>query len=110
MVYVVVGVIFLLVVGGVVTVMVLRATGGATPATPEEGDPTPAGDTPQHSAGDAEGRGGTGGPTSGPHATGRQPARQAEEPEGGRYKRDPVGGEAEAEPTIDTGNAPRPRR
>ena len=57
-----------------------------TPADPDTDDPTPAGDTKQHSAA-AE---------SGPDGPGPV------EPGGGRYKRDPIGGEAEAETTIDT--------
>ena len=105
--YVVAGIIFMLVVGGGVTFLVMRATAGSTPATPEDGDSTPTGDTPQHADGDAE-RGGTGDPVAGPNAGGRGPSREPDEPSGGRYKRDPVGGEAEAEPTIDVGEAPKP--
>ncbi len=57
-----------------------------TPADPESDDPTPAGDTKEHSS-SAE---------SGPEGSGPV------EPGGGRYKRDPIGGEAEAETTIRT--------
>ncbi len=92
--YVAIGVLAILVIGGGVTVIVMRAVQGSTPASPESGDDTPLGDTPQHS-------------DQSSHAEGRGPARQPEEPEGGRFKRDPIGGEAEAEPTIDTGDPPR---
>lgn len=106
--YVAIGILALLVIGGGLSVLVLRATRGSTPASPEGKDDTPVGDTPQHSDADADGRGGTGGPTSGQGNTaGRAPSQQADEPEGSRFKRDPIGGEAEAEPTIDTGDPPR---
>ena len=106
--YVAIGILALLVIGGGLSVLVMRATRGSTPASPESGDGTALGDTPQHSEADADGRGGTGGPTSGQGNTvGRAPAQQPDEPEGGRFKRDPIGGEAESEPTIDTGDPPR---
>lgn len=57
-----------------------------TPADPDPDDPTPAGDTKEHSSAAESG------PDDGPG-----PA----EPGGNRYKRDPVGGEAEAETTIE---------
>jgi hypothetical protein len=108
--YVAIGILAILVIGGGFTALTLRATAGSTPASPESGDSTPVGDTPQHSDADAEARGGTGGPTSGDGGnTGRAPSQEPDEPEGNRFKRDPIGGEAEAEPTIDTGDTPRPR-
>jgi hypothetical protein len=106
--YVAIGILVLLVVGGAVTALVMRATAGSTPASPESGDPTPAGDSPELSESDAGDRGGAGGPTSGQGQTaGRAPARDPEESPGNRFKRDPIGGEAESEPTIDTGGTPR---
>lgn len=84
--YVLAGLLFLLIVGGGIIALTMRATAGSTPASPESEDGTPAGDTPQHS--DAESR---------------RPSRPGPvEPGGGRFKRDPIGGEAEAETTIDT--------
>jgi hypothetical protein len=93
MLYVVVGIIFLLVIGGAVTMFVMSATKNSTPASPEPGDDTEVGDTPQHADED--------------HNESRTSPQ--EEPEGGRYKRDPIGGEAEAETAIDVGEAPTPR-
>jgi hypothetical protein len=86
MTYVLVGLLFVVVVGGLILLLTMRATAGSTPASPESGDDTALGDTPQHS--EAE---------SGPPA---QPGPV--EPGGGRFKRDPIGGEAEAETTIET--------
>lgn len=106
--YVAIGILALLVVGGGITAMVLRSTAASTPASPESGDSTPVGDTQQLSEGDAESRGGAGGPTSGQGQTAaRAPSRDPEEADGNRFKRDPIGGEAEAEPSIDTGDTPR---
>ena len=85
MAYVLIGLLFLVIVGGAVMAVTMRATAGSTPASPEAGDGTPAGDTPHHS--DAES-----GPPASPGPV---------EPGGGRFKRDPIGGEAEAETTID---------
>jgi hypothetical protein len=86
MTYVIVGLIFVFVVGGGILFLVFGVTRGSTPATRESGDPTPAGDTPQHS-----------------EATeGAPPEPGPVEPGGGQFKRDPVGGEAEAESTVDT--------
>lgn len=82
----------------------------SSPASPEPDDPTPAGDTPQHAEGDADRAGGSAEPISGPKPGGGAPAQEPDDPAGGRYKRDPIGGEAEAEPTIDVGEAPRPQR
>jgi hypothetical protein len=83
-------------------------------------DHTPAGDTAQHAGqqdgqgrtvtpNDAAEHGGTGGPTSGPHPAGHTPSQDTDEPPGGRFKRDPVGGEAEGEPAIRTGRPPDAR-
>ena len=106
--YVAIAILALLVVSGVITGMVLRSTRESSPASPESGDPTAVGDTPHLSDGDADGRGGAGGPTAGHGATtGRAPSRDPQEADGNRFKRDPIGGEAEAEPTIDTGDTPR---
>jgi hypothetical protein len=86
MIYVLVGILFVVVVGGGILLLTMRATAGSTPASPDSGDPTAAGDTPEHT--DAE---------SGP------PAKPGPvEPGGNRFKRDPIGGEAEAETTIET--------
>ena len=106
--YVAIGILAVLVIGGGFTALTLRATRGSTPASPESGDPTPVGDTPQHSEADADSRGGTGGPTSGQgNVASRAPSQEPDEPEGNRFKRDPIGGEGEAEPTIDAGDTPR---
>jgi hypothetical protein len=84
--YVLIGLLFVVVVGGLILALTMRATAGSTPASPEPGDKTAVGDTPQHS-GAQEGAPAEPGPV---------------EPESGRFKRDPIGGEAEAETTIDT--------
>jgi hypothetical protein len=86
MTYVIVGLIVVLVVGGGILFLVFGATRGSTPATPDSGDPTPAGDTPEHSEA----------------AEGAPPQPGPVEPGSGQFKRDPAGGEAEAESTIDT--------
>src|SRR4051794_28098711 len=130
MAYVVIGILFLLVLGAGVTILVMANTKESAPATGDDEnaqatpfsgpDHTPVGDTAQHAGqqdeqgqtvtpNDAERRGGTGAPTSGPHSAGHAPAQISEEPEGGRFKRDPIGGEAEAEPTLDVGEVPHPR-
>jgi hypothetical protein len=129
MTYVVIGILFVLVVGGAVTAFVMMGTRNSSPATAEDQDAaaapfsgpdhTPAGDTAQHAGqqdgqgrtvtpNDASDRGGTGAPTSGPHAAGHKPSQDSDEPPGGRYKRDPVGGEGEGEPAIGTGQPPHP--
>ncbi len=82
MTYVLVGLLAVAVVGGVVLLMSLRATAGSTPASPDSEDSTPLGDTDQHS--DAE--------STPPEGSGPV------EPGSGHFKRDPVGGEAEAAP------------
>ena len=106
--YVAIGILAMLVVGGGISLLVLRATKGSTPASPEDGDGTAVGDTQQLADADAGARGGAGGPTSGQGNTaGRAPSRDPEEAEGNRFKRDPIGGEAEAEPSVDTGDTPR---
>jgi hypothetical protein len=130
MTYVVIGILFVLVVGAGVMAFVMLGTRNSAPATAEDEnatsapfsgpDHTPAGDTAQHAGeqdaqgrtvtpNDAEGRGGTGAPTSGPHPAGHTPSQATQEPPGGRFKRDPVGGEAEGEPAIRTGEPPRPQ-
>src|SRR4051794_40522102 len=112
--YVAVGVLFLLIASGFITYLVLSATKkSANPddgATPRIGsDETPFGDTGEHAGSqDPEGHtvdrndagvaGGTGHPTSGVegvHARGPQ-----DDPPEGRFKRDPIGGEAESEPSV----------
>ena len=106
--YVAIGILAVLVIGGGFAALTMRATAGSTPASPEAGDSTPLGDTAQHSSGDAEERGGTGGPTSGQGGnTSRAPSQEPDEPEGNRFKRDPIGGEGEASPTMDVGDTPR---
>src|SRR4051794_27325381 len=132
MAYVAIGILFLLVLGGGITFLVMAQTKESSPAAAEDSgdtqaapfsgpDQTPVGDTAQHAGqqdehgqtvtqNDAERRGGTGDQTSGPHSAGHAPSRVAEEPEGGRFKRDPIGGEAEGEPTLDVGEVPHPRR
>ena len=89
--YVAVGVLFLLIAAGFITFLVLSATRRS--ANPDHGgmpqigtDGTPLGDTTEHS-GTQDERGST---VEGPH----------NDPPAGRFKRDPVGGEAEAEPSI----------
>lgn len=110
MLYVVIGILAMIAVGGGVAFFVMRAAGTSSPASPEAGDPTPAGDTPQHAEGDADSSGGSGEPISGPEPGGRGQAQEPDDPAGGRYKRDPVGGEGEGETAIDVGEAPHPRR
>ena len=61
----------------------------ATPADPDPDDPTALGSTKEHSTASE------GGPDDQPGPV---------EPGSGRYKRDSVGGEAEAETTIETGD------
>ncbi len=97
MIYVVVGILVLIALGGGLMHFVMHQTGAASPATPERGDPTPAGDSPQHSAEDSDQGGGPQDPDT---------------PRGTRFKRDTIGGEAEAETTIDVGeaSAPEPNR
>src|SRR5690242_13358731 len=121
MAYVVIGILFLLVLAAGITVLVMantkesaRTTGDdeTAQATPFSGpDHTPVGDTAQHAgqqdeagrtvtATDADERGGTGAQTSGPRTSSHGPSRTAETP-AGRFKRDPIGGEAEGEPTTE---------
>jgi hypothetical protein len=101
MAYVAIGILVLLVIGAGVMLLVGASTEDAAPF--EGPDHTPAGDTAQH-AGDQDEAGHTtsqadqqGGPT-GERTTGQR-----------RFKRDPVGGEAEGEPTFDAGPVPHPR-
>ncbi|MEA2125409.1 MAG: hypothetical protein QOI80_2191 [Solirubrobacteraceae bacterium] len=86
MTYAVVGILFVVVVGGLILALTMRATAGSTPATSESSDPTDVGDTPQLSEADE----------------GAPPEPGPVEPGSGRFKRDSIGGEAEAETTIDT--------
>src|SRR4051812_5648586 len=130
MAYVVIGILFLLVLGAGITILVMANTKESAPtagddetanATPFSGpDHTPVGDTAQHAGQqdehgqtvtptDADERGGTGAPTSGPHAAGRSTRGEAEEPEG-RFKRDPIGGEGEGTTAADVGDVPHPGR
>src|SRR3954454_7915880 len=131
MAYVVIGILFLLVLGAGITVLVMANTKESAPATGDDEtanatpfsgpDHTPVGDTAQHAGqqdqqgrtvtpNDAAERGGTGAQTSGPHATGHGTNGDADEPDGGRFKRDPIGGEGEGETAADVGEVPRPRR
>ena len=94
--YLVIGIFLLLIVGGFVTFLVLNATKRSNPAATDDNaapgigadDESPLGDTPEHAADDAGG-----------HAQGA-----AEAGEDGRFKRDPIGGEAEAAPFTDGGS------
>jgi hypothetical protein len=132
MAYVAIGILFLLVLGAGITFFVMAQTKESSPSAGEDDsadkmaapfsgpDQTPVGDTAQHAGqqddqgqtvtpNDAEQHGGTGDQTSGPHSAGHAPAQEPEEPEGGRFKRDPIGGEGEGEPTLDVGEVPHPR-
>jgi hypothetical protein len=98
--YVAVGVLFLLIASGFITYLVLSATRNSSNqddgATPRVGaDHTPFGDTAQH-AGTQTAAGET---TDHADETGTDPGPQNDPPPG-RFKRDPIGGEAEAEPAI----------
>ena len=95
--YVAIAILAILVVGGGLGALMMRATDGSTPASPESDDSTPVGDTPHTS--DA------GTPES--NQQDREPARDPEEHPGNRFKSDPIGGEGEAEPSVDTGDTPR---
>src|SRR3954449_8600852 len=119
MAYVVIGILFLLVLGAGITVLVMANTKESATTTGDDEDAnaapfsgpdhTPVGDTAQHAGqqdeegrtvtpNDAQERGGTGAQTSGPRSAGHSAARN--EPPEGRFKRDPVGGEAEGEPAA----------
>jgi hypothetical protein len=113
--YVAVGLLLLLLIGGLITFLVMQATRRSSPATESTGadapgigaDETPFGDTSEHAGeqdqggqtvagNDAERSGGTGAPTT------DLPQRSVQEdPPEGRYKRDPIGGEAEGEPSVE---------
>src|SRR3954465_8880478 len=133
MAYVAIGIVFLLVLGAGIIFFVMAQTkesspaaaaddSGETQAAPFSGpDHTPVGDTAQHAGqqdeqgqtvtpNDAAERGGTGRQTSGPRSGGPASQGTNEEPPGGRFKRDPVGGEAEGEPTAPLGDVPHPQR
>src|SRR3954453_6623446 len=119
MAYVVIGILFLLVLGAGITILVMANTKESSPAAAEDEDAnatpfsgpdhTPVGDTAQHAGqqdeqgetvtpNDAVERGGTGAQTSGPRSAGHGAGQ--EEPAGDRFKRDPIGGEAEGEPAA----------
>jgi hypothetical protein len=101
MIYVVIGILVLLAVGAGIALLVGASTKDAAPF--DGPDHTPAGDTAQH-AGEQDEAGRTvthNDQTHGP--TGERTEGQH------RFKRDPVGGEAEGEPTIEVGDVPRPR-
>ena len=106
--YVAVGVLFLLIAAGFITYLVLSATRrSANPdsaGAPQIGaDHTPFGDTGEH-AGEQSEQGHTVGRTDA--SSSHDPGVQQDPPDG-RFKRDPVGGEAEAEPSMP---ADSPRR
>jgi hypothetical protein len=120
--YVAVGILVLLLIGGFITFLVMRATRRSSPATAGDAgsgpgigqDQTPFGDTSQHAgdqdeggrtvtSNDADRSGGTGAPTTDlPQRT------QDEDPPDGRFKRDPVGGEGEGTPAIEQDPPGRP--
>jgi len=92
MTYVVIGILFVLVVGAGVMAFVMIGTKNSSPATaPDDEDATAA-------------------PFSGPDHTpaGDTASQDTDEPPGGRYKRDPVGGEAEGETAVQTGRPAHP--
>ena len=97
--YLVIGILLLLIVGGFVTFLVLTATKRSNPAGTDDkpapgigaDDSTPLGDTPEHADNDA----------------GRHSHGAAEAGEDGRFKRDPIGGEAEAAPFSEGGSERR---
>lgn len=117
--YVLVGIIFLLIAAGFITFLVMSATKKNAPARAEEAGPaagdtappfgtddsSPLGDTTEHAGeqsggetrdNDAEQSGGSGRPIGGGEGvTGGTPAAP---PDGRRFQRDPIGGEAEARP------------
>ena len=97
--YVAMGILVLLLIGGFVTFLVMQATRRSSPATgdtPGVGtDETPLGDTAQH-AGEQTSSGHTVGGTDGDGNV-----ESGEEPADGRFKRDPVGGEAEGSSAIE---------
>ncbi len=127
MAYVAIGILFLLVLGAGITFLVMAQTKESSPAAAEDGadtqaapfsgpDQTPVGDTAQHAGelsgagetvteNDASDRGGSGDQTSGPHSAGHAPSQVAEEPSGGRFKRDPIGGEGEGTTAIEAPDA-----
>src|SRR4051794_41222513 len=113
MAYVAIGILFLLVLGAGITVLVMANTKESATTTGDDEDAnaapfsgpdhTPVGDTAQHAGqqdehgqtvtpNDASERGGTGRQTSGPRSGGHASQGADEEPEGGRFKRDPIGG------------------
>jgi hypothetical protein len=91
--YVAAGILVLLLLGGFITFLVMQATRRSSPATESSGpaigsDPNSAfGDTEQHS-------------DDHPDAAGSPDPAGRADPPAGRFKRDPIGGEAEGEPTV----------
>ena len=101
MIYVVIGILVLLAIAGGITVLVTASTKDAAPfAGP---DHTPAGDTAQH-AGEQDRAGETVEHSDQQHSP-TEPRTEG----GGRYKRDPVGGEGEGETTVPA-EVPHPHR
>src|SRR3954453_16778922 len=130
MAYVVIGILFLLVLGAGITILVMANTKESSPAAGDDEnanaapfsgpDHTPVGDTAQHAGQqdehgqtvtpyDAAERGGTSRQTSRPRSSDHASQGTNEEPPGGRLQRDPVGGQAEGEPTAPLGDVPHPQ-
>lgn len=130
--YVVAGIVLLLLISGFITFLVMNAAkrghpartdgtagDGADDAAPGIGaDASPLGDTHEHageqddagqtvSANDAAQAGGTGSPAFGAQGVDQPDAPQGP-PEGRRFQRDPIGGEAEARPYGEPGTEQRP--
>jgi hypothetical protein len=112
--YVAIGILALLVVGGGITMLVLAGTKGSAPAVAEDADGTaapfagtdhtPLGDTAEHHGEQDEH-----GYTVTPGDAGPRRGEPETEPSGGRFKRDPIGGEAEGSSTVPLGEVPHPR-
>src|SRR3954454_3664052 len=91
--YVVAAILVMLLLGGFITFLVMQATRRSSPATEASGpgigadDDTAFGDTEQHDDEHPDSRGAP------------EPVGRADVPEG-RFKRDPIGGEAEGEPAT----------
>ena len=100
MTYVVIGILVLLVIGGGITLLVTASTKRAAPF--QGPDHTPAGDTAQH-AGEQDEAGRTVETSDQQHS----PSGLRTEG-GGRYKRDPIGGEGEGETAVPA-EVPHPR-
>jgi hypothetical protein len=101
MIYVVIGILLVLAVGAGLMFLVSASTKDAAPFASEPD--SPAGDTGQHAGEQESGRTVT--------ANDQHGGATGERTEGARrFKRDPVGGEAEGEPTIEAGPVERPHR